>query len=332
MRTPTRGRFAAITAIAASVTLALAACSSAATPSASAPAAEEGDGTVTVGVAFYNSQLPLYVGMRKGMEAAAEEAGVELVFADAQNDAAAQKNQINNFISLGVDAILASPADAAALVSAYQDAQDAGIPIFSVGNRVADEAVETAFIGADYADMAEETMRRVAEGVDGEGEVVLVTGPPESALAQQQKEGWQRVLDENPGMTVVDTQVVPDLSKAGALPLVVASLSAHPDVSVVVGSNDQIALGAVAAAQQLGLGADDLFIAAWNTPPDVLAAIKEGNIDVTMSLKPLTWGEIALTTVLDYLNGTEPAEHDVKVEDIFVDAENIATITEADVN
>ena len=48
---------------------------------------------------------------RKGMDAAAKEFGLKLVYADAEWDAGKQLNQVENFVAKGVDMVLLCAAD-----------------------------------------------------------------------------------------------------------------------------------------------------------------------------------------------------------------------------
>jgi ribose transport system substrate-binding protein len=284
-----------------------------------------------IGVSFYTNVIPLYVEMQEGMEDKAEELGVELEFSYADFSAENQSNQINTFITTGVDMILASPVDAAALTPAYQQARQAGIPILSIANKLGNEADEDGFIGPDLVEQSARTMERVVEGMGGSGQLLLVTGPPQIAFVQAQLEGWEQVLADNPDIEVVDSVVVPDLSTAAAVDATTAALAANPDVTGILGSLDDISLGAVQAAEAANLAPEDVFIAGWDGGPAAREAIESGSYDLTLSQKPYTWGQIAIETAVDWLNGDEPAEHRVNTPDVFIDAENVTTLTDEEI-
>jgi ABC-type sugar transport system substrate-binding protein len=290
--------------------------------------ADGGDGDYRIGISFYNNVIPLYVEMQEGMEDKAEELGVELEFAYADNNAETQGNQINTFITKGVDLILASPVDAVALAPAYQEARSAGIPIMSVANKLQDESLEDAFIGADWTELSVETMKRVAEGMGGSGKLLQVTGPPQIAFVQLQKEGWEQVLADYPDIEVVGTVAVPDLSTSGAVDATASALAGNPDVTGIIASNDDIALGALQAAEAAGLNPANYFIGGWDGGEPAREAIRAGEYDLTMSLRGHTWGGIAIQTAVDWLNGDKPADFQVTTPEVFIDQENVDTLTE----
>jgi ribose transport system substrate-binding protein len=284
-----------------------------------------------IGVSFYSNVIPLYVEMEEGMRDKAEELGVELEFAYADNSAENQSNQINNFITTGVDLILASPVDAAALTPAYQQARAADIPVISVANKVANDADEDAYVGPDLVEQSARTLERVVEGMGGEGQLLLLSGPPQITFVQLQQAGWDQVLADNPGIEVVDTAVVPDLSTAGAVDATAAALSANPGVTGILASIDDMALGAIQAADAAGIAPEDIYVAGWDGGPAAVEAIEAGTYDLTLSQKPYTWGQIAVETAVDWLNGEKPDEHRVDTPDVFIDQENVSTLTEEEI-
>lgn len=289
------------------------------------------DGTTTIGVSFYTKTIPMYVRMEEGMKDAARRGGVELEFAYADGKAGNQVNQINNFITRGVDLILASPVDVEALVPAYRQAREAGIPILSVGNKVADRE-EDAYIGPDIEDWAYQSMKRVVEGMGGKGRLLLITGPPQIAFVQMQHQGWKRALAEAPGVTVAQTLVAPDLSKSTAVNLATTGLAANSGITGIIGSNDEIALGAVQAVKERGIRLDDVYIAGWDGSSHAIEAIKAGDYDLTLSAKANTWGANAVDTAVGWLRGERPAQHRVPSEYLFVDKSNVGSVTAADLN
>lgn len=284
---------------------------------------------VTVGVSFYSDVIPLYVQMRAGIQAKAAELGASVEFAVANGDPATQTNQIQNFITKGVDVILASPVDQNALIPAYQAAKAANIPIISVANKVPDE-YETAYVGPDLKDQAKQTMDKLIEGMGGSGDILAITGPPQITFVQLQQAGWEESLSAHSGAKIVQTLVDPDLSTAKAVDLATTGLTAHPDVKGLIASTDDIALGAIQAMKTMSIPKAQIFVASWDGQPTAIQAIKDGWLQLTLSQRGFTWGAIALQTAVDTANGNPPAEHYVPSKWVFIDASNVNTLSEED--
>ena len=196
-----------------------------------------------------------------------------------------------------------------------------------MANKVADDADEDAYVGPDLVEQSARTMERVVEGMGGEGKLLILSGPPQITFVQLQQTGWDQVLAENPGIEVVDGGGAGPLD-LGAVDATTAALSANPDVTGILASIDDMALGAVQAAGSAGIAPEDIFVAGWDGGPAAVEAIKAGDYDLTLSQKPYTWGQIAVETAVDWLNEDEPSEHRVNTPDVFIDQENVNTLTE----
>lgn len=318
-----RLRRAAAASLAIIAALGLAACNRDEGGSSSDPDA------LRVGVSFYTKTIPMYVEMEKGMREEAEKLGVDLEFSYADNSAETQSNQINTFVTKGVDLILASPVDAEALVPAYQAARAADIPVISVGNKV-DDAEEDAYVGPSLVALSQQTMENTIEGMGGKGDLLLITGPPQIAFVQLQKQGWDAALADHPEVNVVDTLVVPDMTTGAAVDIANSGFAANPDVDGVLSSLDDIALGALQAAQGRNMDMDKIFFAGWDGGPAALKAVKSGDYDTTLSFRGQTWGRIAVQTAVDWAGGKKPDGHYVDTPTVFITPENITTLSEAD--
>jgi ABC-type sugar transport system substrate-binding protein len=293
----------------------------------SAAPAPEPDEDILIGVSFYTERIPLYAEMRRGVEEAAAAAGVEVVIADANGNAETQTNQIANMVTQGVDAIIASPVDATAMVPAYQGARDAGVIMISAANKVADE-YEDAFVGPDLVDYAAQTMTRMIEGIGGSGKIMIITGPPQISFVQLQQAGWDSVLAEYPDVEVVATGVVEDLTTAKALDVATSLLTANPDVNGIMSSTDNISVGVIQAIEGQGLDPATIFTAGWDAQPNAVELIREGKYTLSLSFVGVEWGRIAFATALESAKGNLPASHYVSTPGLFVDAENASVLTE----
>lgn len=112
-----------------------------------------------LGVSISTTNNPYFVALKGGLEKKAKETKVSMKVADAQNDAARQVDDIQNFISQNVDAILVNPVDSDAVVPAIKAANNANIPVIlmdrgSNGGKalttVASDNVQAGKMAADY--------------------------------------------------------------------------------------------------------------------------------------------------------------------------------------
>lgn len=70
--------------------------------------------------------------MDDAIQKVAQKNNTKITVSDAQNDSATQLNDIQNFISQGVDAILINPVDSDAVIPAIKAANNAHIPVIAM--------------------------------------------------------------------------------------------------------------------------------------------------------------------------------------------------------
>jgi ribose transport system substrate-binding protein len=202
---------------------------------------------VTVG----NLGNPFFVQVVKGVEAKAKELGgddVQVTAVSADYDLAKQFGQIDNFIASGVDMIVVNAADPAAIEPAIKRAQEAGIVVVAVDVSAAgaDATVQT-----DNIEAGQKACEYIAEKLNGEGNVVIMNGPPVSAVVDRVN-GCKEVLAQSPGITIVSDSQNGKGSREGGLEVMIGLLTANPDIDSVFTINDPQAIGADLAAKQLG--------------------------------------------------------------------------------
>lgn len=280
-----------------------------------------------IGVSFYTNTIPLYVQMKQGMEEEAKAKGVQLKFSYANNDAATQSSQIADFVTKKVNLILCSPVSVSALVPAYNQARQAGVPVISVANKVPD-ASEDAFIGQDWSFVGRAQVDAAAKALNGQGNVALITGPPVIDFVSQSTQGIKDALTKYPGMKIVAQAVDPDLSQNGGLDQANTILTAHPEVNVILASTDDIALGAVQALQEHKISPGKVFVAGLDGEPRAVDSIKAGQgLSFTISVKGVTWGKQAVDVAVDWIHGKKPSTHRVDSAYQVVDTSNVASLT-----
>jgi ribose transport system substrate-binding protein len=125
----------------------------------------------------------------------------DLTVIHRDTDAAGQLEDLRTLISDGVDAIIVNPADTEAVNAALTEAFEADIPVISVDQAVTEpnaylisnDQEEYAYLGASW----------LFETLGGEGDVVYMRGFAGHPADDDRDVGFQRALDENPGITVV---------------------------------------------------------------------------------------------------------------------------------
>lgn len=272
-----------------------------------------------IGLSLSTLNNPFFVQIRSGAQAEAKAQGVRLTVTDAQNDASQQANQLQNFTSAKVGAIIVNPVDSDAASNSVKAAGKAGIPVIAV-DRGVNDARTAALVASDNVAGGELAAKSLAEKLGGRGKIVILQGQPGTSAARERAQGFAQGLKQYPGIEVVAQQPA-DFDRTKALDVTSNLLQAHPDLQGVIAANDEMALGAIKA---LGSKAGRTVpVVGFDGTPDGLKAVKDGTLYASVAQQPTQLGRIAVENALKALDG-DTVPRTVKVPVKVVTQENVA--------
>ncbi|MEU6402247.1 substrate-binding domain-containing protein [Streptomyces sp. NPDC046985] len=308
-----KGRQAATYALAAVVTVAIVGATSFLHSGASSSA------NPRMGLSLSTLNNPFFVQIRSGAQAEAKRLGVDLTVTDAQNDASQQANQLQNFTSSHLGAIIVNPVDSDAAGSSVKAADTAGIPVIAVDRGVNKASVD-ALVASDNVTGGELAAKSLAQKLGGRGKIVILQGQPGTSAARERAQGFAQGLKAFPGVEVVAQQPA-DFDRTKGLDVMSNLLQAHPDVQGVLGANDEMALG---AAKALGSRAGrSVQVVGFDGTPDGLKAVQDGTLYASVAQQPSQLGRIAVDNALKAVQGKK-VESTVKVPVKVVTRQNAA--------
>lgn len=279
----------------------VAACSG---PGAGTDAPSESGGEARILLAVSTLNNPFFIDLRDGAQEAADEAGVELVIVDAQDDPATQANQLADAISQGFDAVVLNATDSDAVVPAVEALNEADIPVIAVDRAVNGAEVET-YVASDNVQLGQLGGEALIEAIGGEGSVAVLRGISGLPSSNERFEGFNNAVDAAGGVEVVSAQVA-DYDRARGLDVMSNILQAEPDIVGVFAENDEMALGAI---QALGERAGtDVFVVGIDGTPDALTAIEDGSMFATVAQQAAELGKAGVNQALASLAGDDLPE------------------------
>lgn len=256
--------------------------------------------------------------------------GVEVQMEDAQGDIARQQSQIENFVASGVDGIIVMLVDADSGRAMSRIAERAGVPLVFVNMLPANMDTfpdKQAWVGSDEEQAGELQATEVCKLMGGEGNAVILMGQLGTTGQRGRTAAAERVLqsDECKGITVLDSQTA-NWMRTPAMDLMTNWITSGMKPDAVLANNDEMALGAIQALKSSGFRMDQVVVAGVDATQDALAAIKTGDLDVTVYQSAKGQGEGALDTVLKIARG-ETYEQRVAVPFELVTPENVDEYT-----
>lgn len=234
-------------------------------------------------------------------------------------DLGKQSTQFDNFIQAGVDLIIVWAVDSQAIGAAIKRAEAAGIPVVAVDN-TADGAQAT--ITTDNVTAGKQACEYIAETLNGEGNMLIVNGPPVSGVIDRVA-GCKEVVANYPGITILSDNQNGIGTREGGLNVTTGLLTANDDVDAIFTINDPSAIGADLAAKQLGRSG--IVITTVDGSPDIEDALK-GNtmIEASSAQLPAELASAAVEAGLALLKGETLAQTDILVSPALVTRANVA--------
>ncbi|QNA93164.1 MULTISPECIES: substrate-binding domain-containing protein [unclassified Microbacterium] len=212
---------------------------------------DAGGDTITVGVTVYDMSSFITQG-KEGMEAYADANHIHLEWNSAGGDVSTQADQVDQYVTAGVDAIIIVPVQADSLSPQVKAAKAAHIPVIAVNTSLAGVDVDASVQPDDVAAGKQEAQQMV-EALGGKGNVVVFEGPLGSSPQLDRGEGIHAILDENTGLHVLAEDTA-NWKRDEAVNKMKNWISAFgDDIDGVISQNDDMALGAIQALREAGL-------------------------------------------------------------------------------
>ena len=246
--------------------------------SASSPAAKLG----TIGVSLLTLENPFFKVIGDHITSEGAKHGYDTIVVSGDRDPAKQANQVKNFIVQKVAAIVLSPCDSKTVVPVIQEANAAGIPVFTVDIPCNEPGVKIACqIATDNFGGGKEAALAVIELLGESGGKVAIVHFKQAESCQLRVKGFREVIDEHNATSSAKIEIVAELEGGGlkdaGYRAAENAIQAHPDLRAIFAINDPSALGARAALEKAGK-ADQIKIVGFDGQPEGKQAIKEGKI------------------------------------------------------
>jgi ribose transport system substrate-binding protein len=282
----------------------------------------------TIGISIPGA-VEYFAAMRRGSDEAAKEFGAELIYMDAEWDAAKQLSQVEDFISRKVDLIIVIPADAIGAVAAVEKCKAAGIPVMALVNAVGLDPQSTypgliTYVGQDEIYTGGLTGQMCLE-VLGEkgGNVLIIEGRPGTPCQINRTRGFIGKVNENPRVKIIGVQAG-DWDAEKAMRIMEDYLQTGQQIDFVFCQFDGMALGALQAIGAAGKTGEITVVGIDGTKAG-LEAIKEGKMYGTTWISPVKQGRLGVEYAVKYLQG-ETIPVFVQVNQIRVTKENVEEI------
>lgn len=261
----------------------------------------------TIGASLLTLDNPFFKVIGDNLAAEGKKQGYEVIVVSGDKDVAKQSNQVKDFIVKKVSAIVLSPCDSKSIVPVIQEANAAGIPVFTVDVPCNEPGVKLVTqIATDNYGGGKEAGHAMIEALGDNGGKVAVLHLKQVESCQLRVKGFREVIDAHNASGKPKIDIVAELESGGAKDLgykaTEDTLQANSDLRGIFAINDPAALGARAALEKAGKEKSVLIIG-FDGQPEGKQAIKDGKIYADPIQFPDKMGVQLVSSIMTWSRG-----------------------------
>lgn len=262
------------------------------------------DGEVKpIRIGFVQTALnhPWRIAMNESLQAQAERfPNVELIILDGEADAAKQCNCIEDFIAMGVDAIILSPMDSVSFNNACQNITGAGIPLI-VLDRDVNNADKTVYIGQSNYAIGYALGKQAIKDLGGKGDVVELTGNVGNAVTIDRSQGFYDAIADAPEIKIIASGDAEFLREPASV-LMDDYLIANEKIDAVYSHAEESAWGAALAIMRAGRSGDGIRQYTIDASNEGFRSVESGEFAADGNYTPYI-GQVGVRAALYVLSG-----------------------------
>lgn len=207
---------------------------------------------ILIGASLLTMQDDFYVTLAKGLtdEAAKyKDVEIKVLIRNADFKLSRQIGDIDDFLQQDIDVLIVSPTSPSAICPTLQEVHNKGIPVITVDIQSDCPCVKT-HIMSDDVQAGRVAGQFVADQLKGSGTVAIITHPIYSSGINRAI-GFREVLKNYPNIHIL-AELNAESSREKSISVMDDLMMAHPEVNFVMGINDVMTLGAMAAIEGAG--------------------------------------------------------------------------------
>ena len=273
------------------------------------PATPAAAGEKVIGVSLLTLDNPFFKVIGNHIESEGEKHGYKTTVLSVDKDSPRQHSQMKEFIVQKVAAIVISPCESRAIVPAIQEANAAGIPVFTVDIPCLEPGVEiVSQIATDNYGGGKEAARAMIEALGEKGGKIAILNAKKFESCRLRVKGFTEVIKEHNAKGGNPIEIVGEYESSGAketgFNAGLDAVQKDPDLVGIFAINDPAALGAYTALEQSGK-AKKVVLIGFDGQPEGKQAIKEGKIYADPIQFPDKMGVKVVEAIVDHAAGKQ---------------------------
>lgn len=268
----------------------------------------------------------------RSIKEAAANAGVQLLFENAEQKQENQIKAIRSFIVYQVDVIAFVPIVADGWDNILKEAQNAGIPVLVTDRKIitADENLYAGFIGTDSEQEGREAgnflLKKFKDrSAENPVRIIEISGTEGSSVAVGRAAGFREIIGDNPRFQIIHS-VSGDFLRSKGYEIMSDILKEFTDIDALYSHNDGMTLGAIDSIKEAGIRpGKDIVIITIDAEQAAIDTLRNGEVNCVIECNPKT-GPAILSLAHQLARGeTIPRLQHVH-EEVFTEDDELSSI------
>ncbi|NOV03921.1 ABC transporter substrate-binding protein [Paenibacillus planticolens] len=261
---------------------------------------------------------------------AAEEAGIELHFENADQSQTKQFEAIRSFIKQKVDVIAIAPVIESGWEPILKEVKQAGIPLIMLDRlaNVSDPSLYVTYIGSDFYEEGRKAGKYVIDKMSSKDNIGIVelVGTEGSTPSIARGKGFRDVIKDRANFKILKSEPADFTFEQGKKVMKSFLTKMGGEIRVLYSHNDDMALGAIEAIEEYGLRpGKDIIIISVDGTNKAFEKMAQGKINSVVECNPLL-GPNLMQAVNELIQGRSLPKRIVTPESVFTE-----TMAEAEV-
>ncbi|CAM4222251.1 simple sugar transport system substrate-binding protein [Paenibacillus endophyticus] len=279
---------------------------------------------IVVGFSQLGSESDWRKANTESIRDAAKEAGIQLMFENAEQSQEKQFEAIRGFIKQRVDVIAVSPVIESGWEPILHEARMAGIPVILSDRAVEvnDASLYITTIGSDFYEEGEKAGKYLLDKLSGEPGpigIVELQGTEGSSPTIERGKGFRDIIKQRGDLIIRRAEPADFTIEQGRETMTSFLEEMGSDIKVLFAHNDDMALGAIEAIEAYGLvPGKDIVIISVDGTRKAFEMMVAGKINCIVECNPLL-GPILMQAVKEVMDGRSLPKRIVPQESVYTE-------------
>lgn len=251
---------------------------------------------------------PFFMTMEKGARRAESDFGINLIVKTGAKETSIEQqiSIVEQLITDKVDAIVIAPAGSSELVSVLKKAQDSGIKIVNIDNRLDSDTskrlglTDVPFISVDNVEGAYLAVQYLCKDTKTATQAAIIEGIRTAVNAEDRKAGAEKAFKENPYVRIVASETA-NWKIDEAYEVCSKIFRQHRDIKLLFCANDMMALGAMQYLKDKDI--KSVKVAGFDNLEEIKPFLADGYMSVTIDQQAEEQGYKGIEYAIKMLKG-----------------------------